>query len=113
MLLEVMLSVFIVMVGVVFVISSFVTSLKAHKASRSYFDILSLMEEKTWGYEEKGKIEEGSDSGDFEDYENAEWSLRAEEIEDLPLNETTVEVTLKEGDKKRQFQIVTYFKSYE
>ena len=108
-----MLSVFIVVVGIVFVIGSFITSIKAHKASSSYFDMLYLMEEKMWGYEESGEMEEGSDSGDFEDYKGAEWAIEAEETEDLSLNETTVQVALKEGTKKRQFEIVTYFKTKE
>ncbi len=107
-LLEVMLSVFIVVVGVVFVIGSFVTSIKAFKASKLYLDALYLTEEKMWEYEESGEIEEGSDSGKFEDYKNAEWSVEAEEIEDLPLNETTVRIVLKENDRKRKFEIVTY-----
>ena len=107
-LLEVMLSVFIVVVGVVFVIGSFVTSIKAFKASKIYLDMLYLTEEKMWEYEESGEIEEDSDSGKFEDYKNAEWNIEAEEIEDLPLNETTVEIVLKENDRKRKFEIVTY-----
>lgn len=109
MLLEAVLSVFIVTIGVVFVISSFMTSIKTFKTSKIYLDILYLMEEKMWEYEEKGKIEEGSDSGDFEAYKNAEWNIEAEEIEDLPLNETAVEIVLKEDDRKRRFKIVTYF----
>ncbi len=111
MLLEVMLSVFIVVVGVVFVISSFITSIKAFRVSKSYLEALYLMEEKMWEYEDSGEVEDGSDSGGFEDYKNAEWSVKAEEIEDLALNETAVEVLLKEGDKKRRFRIVTYLKS--
>jgi len=111
MLLEVMLSVFIVVVGVVFVIGTFITSIKAFKSSKSYLDMLYLAEVRMWEYEGIGEIEEGSDSGDFEHYKGAEWSVEAEELEEeeLPLNETTLEVTLKEGDKKRSFEIVTYF----
>ena len=110
-LLEVMLSVFIVVVGVVFVIGSFVTSIKAFKASKLYLDVLYLTEEKMWEYEESGEIEEGSDSGKFEDYKNAEWNVEAEEIEGLPLNETTVRIVLKENDRKRKFEIVTYLRN--
>ena len=109
MLLEVMLSVFIVVIGVVFVISSFITSVKAFKASRSYLDMLYLMEERMWEYEGIGKIEEGNDSGKFDDYEGAEWAVEAEEIEDTTLNETTVEIMVKEGDKKRRLEMATYF----
>ena len=111
MLLEVMLSVFIVVVGVVFVISSFITSIKAYRVSKSYLEALYLMEEKMWEYEDSGEVEDGSDSGKFEDYKDAEWSVKAEEIEDLALNKTAVEVVLGEGDKKRRFRIVTYLES--
>lgn len=111
MLLEVVLSVFIVAVGVVFVIGSFITSIKAFRVSKAYFDALYLMEEKMWEYEESGEIEEGKDSGKFKDYKNAEWNVEAEEADEIPLNETTVEVVLKEDDKKRKFEIVTYLRN--
>lgn len=114
MFLEVILSVFIVTIGVVFVIGSFITSIKAFKATQVYLDALYLMEEKMWEYEASGEIEEGKDSGKFENYKGAEWSVEARQIEeDLPLNETTVEVTLKDGDKERSFKIVTYFRNEE
>ena len=109
MLLEVMLSVLIVIVGVVFVISSFITSVRAFKASRSYLDILYLMGERMWEYEGIGKIDEGSDSGSFDGHEGAEWEVEAEEIEDAPLNETTLVVMLKEGEKERSLKAATYF----
>ena len=39
----------------------------------------------------------------------SEWDVEAREIEeDLPLNETIVEVTLEHGDKERRFKIATY-----
>jgi hypothetical protein len=115
MLLEVVLSVFIVAVGVVFVIGSFITSIKTFKVSKVYLDAIYLMEEKMWEYEGQDipEIEEGSDSGYFEDYKGAEWNVDAEELEDLPLNETTVEVELKEDGKKRKFEIVTYLYNKE
>ncbi len=113
MLLEVLLSVFIISVGVVFVISSFITSIKAFKVSREYFDVLALMEEVMWPYEESGEIEEGHESGDFEDYKEAEWEIEAEELEDLELNVTTVTVELKKGEKPRTFTVVTYLRQKE
>lgn len=108
MLLEVILSIFVISVGIVFVISSFITSIKAFKVSKLYLDALYRIEEKMWGYEERGEIEEGSDSGEFEDYKNAEWNIEAEEIEDYPLNKVTLNVTLKEDSRKREFKLVTY-----
>lgn len=109
MLLEVILSVFVVTVGVVFVINSFITSIKAFKVSKIYVEALYLIEQKLWDYEEKGKIEEGRDSGRFNDYKNAEWEIQAKEVEDLPLCETTAEVVMKEENTKRRFEITTYF----
>lgn len=109
MLLEVLLSVFIVSVGVVFIIGSFITSIKAFKASKSYLDALNLIEEKMWQYQESGEIDEGSDSGEFEDYKGAEWNIEAKELEDdSPLNEVTLEVALKEGERERSIKISTY-----
>lgn len=114
MLLEVVLSVFIVSVGVVFVIGSFITSIKAFKASKSYLEVLNLIDEKMWQYLESGKIEEGSDSGEFEDYKGAEWNIEAKELEDdSPLEEVTLEVSLKEGEMERSVKIATYLFSEE
>lgn len=114
MLLEVVLSVFIVSVGVVFVIGSFITSIKAFKASKSYLEVLNLIDEKMWQYLESGKIEEGSDSGEFEDYKGAEWNIEAKELEDdSPLEEVTIEVSLKEGEMERSVKIATYLFSEE
>ena len=109
MLLEVILSVFIVAVGIVFVRGSFITSIKAFKASKSYLDALYLLEGKMWEYEESGEIEEGGDSGKFEDYKGADWKVEAKELEEESLlNEVTLEVTLKEDDRRRRFKIATY-----
>jgi len=108
MLLEVILSVFIVTVGVVFVIGSFITSIKALRSTRSYLEALHLLEERMWEFEETGAIEEGNDSGRFEDHEYAEWEVEAEELEDLPLNEMTLEVILKKEGRERTFKISTY-----
>jgi len=119
MLLEVVLSVFIVTVGIVFVIGSFITSIKTFKVSKVYLDTLYLMEERMWEYEGmgegvSGEIEEGRDSGRFEGYKNAEWRVEAREIEEeLPLHETNVEVVLKEDSKRRRFNVVTYFRIKE
>jgi len=109
MLLEVLLSASIVAVGVVFVIGSFITSVKIFKASRSYLRALYLAENKMWEYEETGEIEEGGDEGFFEDYKGAKWTVEAREIDEIPLNETALEVVLEEGGKKRKFSVVTYF----
>jgi type II secretory pathway pseudopilin PulG len=113
MLLEVILSVLVVSVGVVFVINSFITSIKAFKVSKVYVEALYLIEQKLWDYEEKGKIEDGRDSGKFDDYKNAEWEIEAREIEGLPLNETTAEVTMKTDTEKRRFKVTTYFNKEE
>jgi hypothetical protein len=109
----VILSVLVVSVGVVFVINSFITSIKAFKVSKVYVEALYLIEQKLWDYEEKGKIEDGRDSGKFDDYKNAEWEIEAREIEGLPLNETTAEVTMKTDTEKRRFKVTTYFNKEE
>lgn len=109
MLLEVILSVFVVTLGAVFIIGSFTTSIKAFKASKVYVEALYLLEQRLWEYEEKGKIEDGRYSGKFDDYEEAEWEIEAKEPEDIPLEETTAEVVVKKDGQKRHFKIATYF----
>ncbi|MBU4375979.1 MAG: hypothetical protein KKD29_00710 [Candidatus Omnitrophica bacterium] len=109
MLLEVMLSVFVVTVGVVFVIGSFTTSIKASKVSKIYVNALYLLEQSLWEYEEKGKIEDGRYSGKFDDYKGTEWEIEAKELEDIPLLETEAGVVITKDDQKRYFKISTYF----
>ena len=109
MLLEVILSVLIVTVGIVFVIGSFITSIKTFKISKTYLDALYLMEEKMWEYEAFGQIEEGADSGTFESRKGAEWEVEAEKMQDLPLNETNIEVSVKEGERSRKYRVAAYF----
>ncbi len=113
MLLEVLLSVFIISVGVVFVIGSFITSIKAFKVSREYFDAMALMEDVMWPYEESGRIEEGHESGDFDNYKQARWMIEAEELEELSLNKATVTVELRKGERPRTFTVVTYLRPKE
>ncbi|MBL7071964.1 MAG: type II secretion system protein [Candidatus Omnitrophica bacterium] len=108
MLLEVLLSVFIVTVGVVFVIGSFMTSVRAFRSTRAYLEALYLLEEKMWEYEEAGAVEEGSESGRFDDRRYAEWELKAEEVDDFPLNHVEFVITLKKDGGETTFKINTY-----
>ena len=113
MLLEVIMSIFIVTVGVVFVIGSFITSVKTYKVSRVYSELQYLVAEAMWEYEASGEIEETSDSGDFKNNKNASWKIKAIELEDIPINETRLEVTIKEDEMKRSFEIMTYLRKKE
>ncbi|MBN1872572.1 MAG: hypothetical protein JW800_08370 [Candidatus Omnitrophica bacterium] len=112
-LLEVIMSVFIVTIGVVVVIGSFVTSIRTYKISKAYSELHYLAEEKMWGYEEKGEIEEGGDSGDFDRHEGASWKIKAEELEDFPLNEVDLEITVKDDVSERKYQLATYLRNKE
>ena len=112
-LLEVVMSVLIVTIGVVFVIGSFVTSIKTYKVSKVYSELQYLAEEKMWEYEEKGEIEDGSDSGDFDRLKGATWDIEAEELEDFPLNETTLEIVIKDDFTERTYKLATYLRKKE
>jgi hypothetical protein len=107
------MSVLIVTVGVVFVIGSFVTSIKTYKISKVYSELQYLAEEKMWEYEDKGEIEDGSDSGDFDRHKEATWSIEAEELEDFPLNETNLEIVIKDDTMKRKYGLATYLRKKE
>lgn len=112
-LLEVMLSVIIVLVGVVFIAGAFRTAVLAAKRSRAYLSGLYRLEERMWPLEEKGAIEPGSDSGSFEKAEGAEWETEAEEMEESPLLETKVTVRWKEGEQDNGISVHTYLENEE
>ena len=112
-LLEALLSVLIVTVGIVFVLGSFVTSLKTVKVTEAYYKMMYMIENRMWQYDDKMEIEPGSGSGEAEFVEGGEWEYEAEELEELPLSEFNMEVRLKEGGGERRLAVTTYLNTAE
>ena len=79
-LLEVMVSIVIITSGLLFVMRVYSTAKTALDMSRSFFRDSLLLEEKMFDFEEKGVIEEGSDSGRFQDAKDYSWQVNTEPL---------------------------------
>lgn len=107
-LLEVLVSVVIITVGLVYIIRSFSTSTRAIAASRDYIKAVSLLEEKLWGLEQVRQVEEGQDKDYFDDEHNFTWELNSEPEEEMPVNKTKLVVSWKRREKKQGVAVTTY-----
>lgn len=110
--LEILVSVVIITVGLIYIIRSFSVSTRAIGTSRDYIKAISLLEEKLWELEEAGGIVKGDDQNYFGDDRKFEWVLSAEledtEEEELPINRSSLQVLWKERDKKQKISVITY-----
>jgi len=109
--LEILVSVVIITVGLIYIIRSFSVSTRAIGTSRDYIKAISLLEEKLWELEEAGGIAKGDDQNYFRDDRKFEWVLSAEledTEEELPINRSALQVLWKERDKKQKISVITY-----
>jgi hypothetical protein len=79
-LLEVMVSIVVITAGLLFVMRVYSTAREALERSRSFFRDSLLLEEKMFDFEEKGIIEEGTDSGSFQDAKKYSWQVNAQAL---------------------------------
>ena len=107
-LLEVLVSVVIISVGLVYIIRSFSISTRAIATSRDYIKAASLMEDKLWELEEARQVARGEDSGYFDDERKFTWELKAEEEEESPVNKTELNVSWKRRERGQSISLVTY-----
>ena len=107
-LLEVMVSVVVITVGLVYIIRSFSVSTRAISTSRNYMQAVHLMEAKLWDLEENRRVETGEDEGYFADNRKFRWAIKAETEEESPLNKINLVVSWKEGGKKQSLTATTY-----
>ncbi len=112
-LLEVMLSVFIVSVGIVFVIASFATTLQVYKISRDYTELLFIVDEVMWPYRERGRAEVGHDSGELELYDDSGWEIDVREDDDMEMNVLHCRVQRHASSGGRYFSVTTYVHAEE
>lgn len=107
-LLEVLVSVVVITLGLVYIVRSFSISTRAIKTSRNYMKAVSLLEEKLWELEEAGQVERGEDGDYFKDDRGFQWELAADTEEELPINKTILAVTWKDRQRKQRVSIATY-----
>lgn len=88
-LLEVMVSIVVITGGLLFVMRVYSTAHEALNRSRSLFRNSLLLEEKIFDFEEKGIIEEGSQSGRFDYAKDYSWEVSANalSLDDIDLND--------------------------
>ena len=115
MLMEVMVSLAILSLGLVIIIQSFASSLRALRSSQNITRAVFLAEQKLGEMEREGYFEEESEGSFGEKYPNLEWKIDSsplkiddEEIENL----STVTLTLFEREREI-IKIVTYLPSPE
>ena len=107
-LLEVLVSVIIITVGLVYIIRSFSMSTRAIATSRDYIKAASLMEDKLWELEQARQVERGEDKGYFDDERKFTWEIKAEEEEESPVNKMELDVSWKRRERSQSISLVTY-----
>lgn len=107
-LLEVLVSVAVITVGLIYIIRSFSISTRAIATSRDYIKAVSLLEEKLWEFEETRQIESGEDRDYFRDDRRFTWQLSAETEEEIPINKTQLKVFWEEKNRKQRLSVTTY-----
>ena len=92
-LLEVIVSIIVVTVGLLFVVRAYSTSKQAIDRSGRMFMQGLLLENRMFYTEEPGEIEQGRTQGDFESLKEYQWSASAEPVDDSDLEKVTLNVT--------------------
>jgi len=85
-LLEIMVSIVIITGGLLFVMRVYSVSKNAIEMSRALFRHSLLLEDAVFGFEEKGEIEKGQDSGEFADAKDYYWDANAASLSETDPN---------------------------
>lgn len=107
-LMEVMVSIAILSIGFVLILNSFTRSIKALKLSEDYFKAGLLLEEKIYEIS-NSNLEPGSTNGVFTSPDSRfSWNLDVLEIEEVNLNEVSLEISWNQGNKRHGMSLATY-----
>ncbi|MEE8359413.1 MAG: prepilin-type N-terminal cleavage/methylation domain-containing protein [Candidatus Omnitrophota bacterium] len=112
-LLEVLVSITVISVGLVYIIRSFSNSSRAIETAAYYLKAISLIEERLWDLEAQKGVERGRDSGRFESDARYSWKTKIEEAEDLPVNSVGIEVEWDGLTRKQRVSLKTCMWNYE
>jgi len=114
-LLEVVVSIAVVAIGLVVILRSFSSSLRASKIAQEYFDASLALQGTLCALEEKEKLEEGVAAGETaEEVAGTPYSLETKitRISDLDrLNEVNAVIYWKNRDRNEKIEIGTYLKN--
>jgi len=107
-LLEVLVSVTVITVGLVYVIRSFSSSTRAIETATCYLKSLSLAEEKMWELEAKRVVSRGKSDGSFKEDSGYKWQIEAAELDDIPVNVVQLLVEWQGVERKQRVSLETY-----
>ncbi|NQT06347.1 MAG: prepilin-type N-terminal cleavage/methylation domain-containing protein [Candidatus Omnitrophica bacterium] len=107
-LLEVLVSITVISVGLVFIVRSFSSTTRAIETSGRLLKSVFLLEEKLWQFEAEGVIEKGTDRGPFEEEEGYSWEVRAADAKEAPLNRVNLKVEWEGVRRKQRVSVDTY-----
>ncbi len=110
---EVMVSIVVITVCLLFVARSYSSSTNAIRKSRELIRAALLLENKMWELEQIGEIEESRVEGNFEEDENYSWIMSAQRMEDTDLNLVRLEILETEAPERGKYSISTYLKNKE
>jgi Tfp pilus assembly protein PilV len=91
-LIEVLVSVTLISVGLIYVARSFSTSARAVDTATHFLKSVSLIEDKMWYLEAGGISDRKRDEGAFEREGTYRWRYDSERLEETPLNAVTMAV---------------------
>ena len=112
-LLEVLVSITVISVGLVYIVRSFSSSSRAIETAAYYLKAVSLIEERLWDLEAQKGVERGRDSGRFESDERYSWKTKIEEAEDLPVNTVGIEIEWDGPIRRQRISLKTCMWTYE
>ena len=112
-LLEVLISVTVITVGLVYVVRSFSSSSRAIDTATHFLKSLSLVEEKLWDLEAEGMVEKGRYDGSFEDDQEYSWRLEIEGEKEIPINIVNLKVEWDGPGNKQRVTLETYMYNEE
>lgn len=110
-LIEIMVSMSILSVGILFILNSFMRSLYAIEISGDYFKAGLLAEEKLFELY-NSRPQEGLSEGAFKDFNNKfSWNLETGKAGEDLLNDASLKIQWEQRSKKQEFSVCTYLKA--
>ena len=110
---EVVISIVIITTALLLIMNSYSSARNSIKRSTQVIKTSLLLENKMWEFEKTDEIEEGSESGDFEEDKDYSWAINASQLEDTDFNIVRLEVFRKRDPEITRYSISTYLRKSE
>lgn len=107
-LLEVLVSVAVIAIGLVYVIKSFSSSSRAIETATNFLNSISFVEEKLWEYEALPAVNKGREHGTFARDKKYSWKSDIEGEKDIPINKIDLVIEWEERTRKQTITVSTY-----